>query len=280
MGSASVTDLISVFFLVFPICVGLVLRGVERRYPLSKLCLPDSKHLIVIIAIGSFSFFITHIMMLFIQDRVILAFNKLQFLSIAHLKIPPAFVVFVGFFTCDFINYALHVMSHKIPLFWAFHKIHHADEQVSSLTSFFHHPGEALISAPITLAIYVLLGMPVLSIMLYALCSVILTAISHANIAFPQWTNVTIGRVFVMPSFHRVHHSRDAIEGNSNFGNIFVFWDYIFRTELRMDHALWKYVAFGLPKARSVAPFTFRNLLFYCVINRQIADKRSKRSAS
>ena len=36
--------------------------------------------------------------------------------------------------------------------------------------------------------------------------------------------------IVVTPNFHRVHHSLDMKEGNSNFGGTFVFWDYIFGT--------------------------------------------------
>jgi len=52
----------------------------------------------------------------------------------------------------------------------------------------------------------------------------------HANVRmdgrFERWLRLLI----VTPNMHKVHHSREATETDSNYSNIFSFWDRLCRT--------------------------------------------------
>jgi sterol desaturase/sphingolipid hydroxylase (fatty acid hydroxylase superfamily) len=47
----------------------------------------------------------------------------------------------------DAISYALHRISHSVPLLWRLHAAHHSDIAVDFTTTVRHHPGEAVFSA-------------------------------------------------------------------------------------------------------------------------------------
>ena len=64
-----------------------------------------------------------------------------------------------------------------------------------------------------------------------------------------------------MPDIHRIHHSVDMEEGNSNFGAIFPFWDKAFGTYKNKSKANLDRFKMGLPEKEQVTRFTFFKLL-------------------
>ena len=64
----------------------------------------------------------------------------------------------------------------------------------------------------------------------YAFCSIFFTYWTHANIALPLWLEKSLALVLVTPNMHKFHHHFKRPWTDSNFGNIFSFWDRIFGT--------------------------------------------------
>lgn len=52
----------------------------------------------------------------------------------------------------------------------------------------------------------------------------------HSNFIFPDWFDKTFGKVIESPNFHKVHHQQQQVFTDSNYGNIFIFWDKLFGT--------------------------------------------------
>ena len=48
-----------------------------------------------------------------------------------------------------------------------------------------------------------------------------------------DWTYGPLGRVFVSPAFHRIHHAKDERLHNCNYAMLFSFWDDLFGTAER-----------------------------------------------
>src|SRR5690606_14183048 len=82
----------------------------------------------------------------------------------------------------------------------------------------------------IGLPIVVLFGLPKWLLLLYEILDVVVTVFSHANVQLPRWVDVWLRYVVVTPSLHRVHHSVDPAETDSNFGAVFPIWDLVFGT--------------------------------------------------
>jgi sterol desaturase/sphingolipid hydroxylase (fatty acid hydroxylase superfamily) len=54
--------------------------------------------------------------------------------------------------------------------------------------------------------------------------------LTHANLAIPNSGERLLRLLFVTPHLHRLHHSPLRIETDSNYGNVFSFWDRAFGT--------------------------------------------------
>jgi sterol desaturase/sphingolipid hydroxylase (fatty acid hydroxylase superfamily) len=135
-------------------------------------------------------------------------------------------VLFLDFFAQFFTHYLLH----KVKFLWRFHKVHHSDTQVDVTTGTRHHPGDYIIRETFSLIAIVLMGMPFAYYIFYRILTVFFTYLTHANLAMPVLFEKSIGLVFVTPRMHKFHHHDVVPWTDSNYGNMFSFWDRIFGT--------------------------------------------------
>jgi sterol desaturase/sphingolipid hydroxylase (fatty acid hydroxylase superfamily) len=129
-----------------------------------------------------------------------------------------------------------------VPLLWEFHKVHHSAEVLTPLTNFRVHPVYTWIFANI-LALSAAVANGLANYMFgattyqYALAdsNIILVLFihvyvhlqhSHVWIAFSGW----LGRVFVSPAHHQIHHSTNPKHFNRNYGSCLALWDWMFGT--------------------------------------------------
>ena len=146
-------------------------------------------------------------------------------------KMPLLYELIIGLMLMDLIGaYLVHMIEHKVKFLWKFHMVHHADVFVDTTTANRHHPGESVIRAVFAILAVVVLGAPMWLVMLYQSASVVLSQFNHANIYIPKWFDKTFGLVIVSPNMHRVHHHITRPQTDSNYGNIFSFWDRLFNT--------------------------------------------------
>ncbi len=131
----------------------------------------------------------------------------------------------------DFTTYWIHRASHRFPLLWRLHRVHHSDTTMDSSTTFRFHPIELILIYQtgniLTAGIF---GTDVTSMALYYFILYIFFFLEHANLHYPLWLNRTLGLLFVMPDHHRVHHHQEQLYTDSNFADIFIIWDRIFGT--------------------------------------------------
>ena len=59
---------------------------------------------------------------------------------------------------------------------------------------------------------------------------------THANIQMPNKIDKILGLVFITPHFHKIHHHYVLPYTDSNYGNIFSFWDHLCSTSRRFDN--------------------------------------------
>lgn len=131
----------------------------------------------------------------------------------------------------DFATYWLHRASHRSPLLWRLHRVHHSDTTMDSSTTFRFHPLElAIVYQAWNLITAAIFGLDVTALALYYFMVYIFFFLEHSNLNYPKWLNTTLGLVFVMPDHHRVHHHQEQFYTDSNFADIFIIWDRIFGT--------------------------------------------------
>ncbi|MFL5600355.1 MAG: sterol desaturase family protein [Gemmatimonadaceae bacterium] len=130
----------------------------------------------------------------------------------------------------DLFAYFAHLLLHKSWLGWQFHRVHHSENAVDVTTAFRQHPGETVWRLLWQLAAIALFGIPLWIVVIYLSLSALNAQLEHANIRLNGTLDRFLRLLFVTPHMHKVHHSRDQKETDSNYSNIFSLWDKIFGT--------------------------------------------------
>jgi sterol desaturase/sphingolipid hydroxylase (fatty acid hydroxylase superfamily) len=146
------------------------------------------------------------------------------------LGLPPLASGALAVLVLDFSFYVGHVALHKLPAFWRFHRVHHSDPAVDVTTTIRQHPGESVIRYAFLAAFAIALGASPGAFAVYRLWVALNGLLEHANLRAPLWLDRLLSLVTTWPHMHKIHHSRVAAETDSNYGNLFSFWDRLFST--------------------------------------------------
>lgn len=138
--------------------------------------------------------------------------------------------VIVSMLLLDLAIYLQHVMFHAVPGLWRLHRMHHADLDFDATTGLRFHPVEVLISMAIKLAVVAALGPPAIAVLLFEVLLNATALFNHANIDLPRPVDRVLRLFVVTPDMHRVHHSVDPRETNSNYGFNLPWWDRLLGT--------------------------------------------------
>ena len=130
----------------------------------------------------------------------------------------------------DLAIWTQHLVTHKVPLFWRFHRVHHADRDMDVTTGFRFHPVEILASMGLKIALVYALGPSALAVLVFEILLSGTALFNHSNLALPAPLDRVLRLVLVTPDMHRVHHSVQREEHDSNYGFALSVWDRIFRT--------------------------------------------------
>jgi sterol desaturase/sphingolipid hydroxylase (fatty acid hydroxylase superfamily) len=142
----------------------------------------------------------------------------------------PILAGLLSFIILDFAVWLEHVASHKVPLLWRIHRMQHADTGFDLTTGLRFHPLEIVLSMIWKAAIVVALGAPVLSVLIFEIVLNGSSMFNHSNAKLPLALDRVLRPLIVTPDMHRVHHSTDIRETDSNYGFNFAVWDRLFRT--------------------------------------------------
>ena len=155
-----------------------------------------------------------------------------QHFGFLHLLDLPIWAeLLIAIMLLDFVaQYVAHYLLHKVKWMWKFHMVHHSDTKVDATTGTRHHPGDYLLRECFALIAVVISGMPFAYYLVYRITSVLFTYLTHANISMPLWLDKPLSLVFITPNMHKFHHHFERPWTDTNFGNIFSFWDRIFGT--------------------------------------------------
>ncbi len=147
-----------------------------------------------------------------------------------YLDTPYLLAVVVSVVAMDFVIWLQHVMVHAVPALWRLHRVHHADLDYDVTTGARFHPIEMILSMIIKLATVALLGPPVLAVLIFEVLLNGTAMFNHGNVRLPLPLDCVLRWLVVTPDMHRVHHSVEDDEANSNFGFNLPWWDRLFGT--------------------------------------------------
>jgi sterol desaturase/sphingolipid hydroxylase (fatty acid hydroxylase superfamily) len=147
-----------------------------------------------------------------------------------HYAVPGVLAVPLAVIAMDFVIWLQHVMVHAVPALWRLHRVHHADPDYDVTTGARFHPIEIILSMLIKFATIVVLGAPPVAVVIFEVLLNATAMFNHGNIRLPATVDRWLRLVVVTPDMHRVHHSIEDDEANSNFGFNLTWWDRLFGT--------------------------------------------------
>lgn len=156
----------------------------------------------------------------------------------------PEFLLTILVF--DFAIWAQHMITHKVPLLWRFHRVHHADRDMDVTTAIRFHPVEIAASMLLKIGLVYLLGPAVWAVIAFEVLLNGTALFNHANLRLPMALDRVLRMVLVTPDMHRVHHSTLRVEHDSNYGFALSIWDRLFGTYVPQPKAGHEAMVIGL----------------------------------
>ena len=143
----------------------------------------------------------------------------------------PAWLAFLAtLLALDLALYIQHWATHRVPLLWRLHRVHHVDRGFDVTTAARFHPVEIVLSLLYKAAVVAALGAPVLAVFAFEVGFALFTLWTHANLSLPARLDRIARAVIATPDMHRIHHSVRMPETNSNYGTVLSGWDRLFGT--------------------------------------------------
>jgi len=146
------------------------------------------------------------------------------------LELPAWLEVVVAVVALDFAIWLQHVVFHAVPALWRLHRVHHADLDYDVTTGARFHPVEIVLSMLIKFAAILVLGPPAAAVLIFEVALNATSMFNHGNVRLPLALDRALRLAVVTPDMHRVHHSIEDHETNSNFGFNLSVWDRLFGT--------------------------------------------------
>jgi len=166
------------------------------------------------------------------------------------VEAPAWATIAVSLIALDLAVYAQHVVLHVAPPLWRLHRMHHGDLDLDVTSGVRFHPLEILISMAFKSAVVIALGAPAFVVFVFEMLLNATSLFNHANIKLPKPVDQALRMVIVTPDMHRVHHSAEPRETNSNFGFNLSLWDRVFGTYRAAPEGGHEAMTIGLEKFR------------------------------
>jgi len=128
----------------------------------------------------------------------------------------------------DLWIYWWHRANHEFPFLWRFHAMHHLDRVLDTSSALRFHFGEVLLSAAARAVTIVLLGLPIVSVVVFEALVLGAAIFHHSNLALAPGFEAVLSRLVVTPSIHWVHHHRVRYDTDANYSTVLSLWDRLF----------------------------------------------------
>lgn len=161
----------------------------------------------------------------------------------------------------DLMIYIQHVVVHMIPFFWQFHIVHHSDLDLDVSSGLRFHPIEIMGSMLFKIGLVFALGPAPIAVVIFEAVLNGMAQFSHSNITLPEKLDRLLRFVIVTPDMHRIHHSVEKMETNSNFGFNLSIWDRFLGTYVQDAKREQPKIIIGVDQFRTSEEVSLKNLL-------------------
>ena len=174
-----------------------------------------------------------------------------------YYSLPLWLSLAISLLVMDFVIYLQHILMHAVPILWRLHRVHHADLDYDVTTGARFHPIEIILSMLIKFVTIVALGPTIVAVVIFEIVLNAMAMFNHANVRLPLRMDHVLRQLIVTPDMHRVHHSVDYDEANSNFGFNLAFWDRWFGTYRDQPRAGHEQMIIGIQNYRTPGEVTW-----------------------
>jgi sterol desaturase/sphingolipid hydroxylase (fatty acid hydroxylase superfamily) len=241
--------------------VFLAMALIELGWPKRALEAPKGRRWLTNVGIGAIGTLVLRAMtMLAVPIAAVAAAFYAQaqhFGLLNQVEWPEWIRLVLALLALDLAIWAQHLVSHKVPVFWRLHQVHHADRDIDVTTAIRFHPVEIALSMLWKIVVVVAIGASPLAVFLFEVILNACAMFNHANIALPAWLDQVLRIFIVTPDMHRVHHSVLQREHNTNYGFNLSLWDRLFGTYRAQPEAGHQGMTIGLTPYQSEAPTRF-----------------------
>ena len=171
-----------------------------------------------------------------------------------HWGAPVWLEIVLAMLLLDLLIYGQHLASHKIPVLWRIHRVHHVDRDMDVTTAIRFHPIEIALSMVLKIGAVYVLGASAIAVILFEIILNGSAMFNHANITIPRYIDRFLRWVLVTPDMHRVHHSVHRAETDANYGFNLPWWDRIFGTYVDQPRDGHTAMGIGLSNCQDARP--------------------------
>mgnify|MGYP001808005642 FL=1 len=197
-----------------------------------------------------------------------------------YYPLPLWLSLAISLFVMDFVIYLQHILMHAVPILWRLHRVHHADLDYDVTTGARFHPIEIILSMLIKFVTIVALGPTIVAVVIFEIVLNAMAMFNHANVRLPLRMDHVLRQLIVTPDMHRVHHSVDYDEANSNFGFNLAFWDRWFGTYRDQPRAGHEQMIIGIQNYRTPGEVTWIHGILWLPFRGTVGNYAINRSRS
>jgi sterol desaturase/sphingolipid hydroxylase (fatty acid hydroxylase superfamily) len=156
----------------------------------------------------------------------------MQSLTILNLTNLPAWSQLLIFFILlDFVQWFTHVMLHRFPMLWQYHKVHHSVEEMGFAAHLRYHWMENILYKPLkTFGVMILGGFEPSQAFIVHFIAITIGHLNHSNVKITWGPLRYLFNNSVMHLWHHARHLPSERRMGVNFGISLSLWDYVFRT--------------------------------------------------
>lgn len=130
----------------------------------------------------------------------------------------------------DYTLYLWHILLHRMPGLWRWHRVHHADADLDVSTALRFSAVELLWSVPWRAAQVVLIGVSPRVLRLWGQLTLAEVMFHHSNLRLPAGAERLLQPLVMTPARHGLHHADLAPLQHANFSSGLALWDHLHGT--------------------------------------------------
>jgi sterol desaturase/sphingolipid hydroxylase (fatty acid hydroxylase superfamily) len=210
------------------ILAGLVL--LERKRPLRRERESKLRHNARNLVVASLGALTVHLLEAPVVRPLARAVQRKRLGLLQQLGLPRPLEIIGAVVLMDYTLYLWHVLTHRVPLLWRFHAVHHVDLDLDASTALRFHFGERAVSVPYRAAQVMLIGVDPEALSYWQTFLSLSILFHHSNVRLPQALESALSWFLVTPRMHGIHHSIKTSEANTNWSSGLALWDHLHRT--------------------------------------------------